>query len=446
MNPLSYGMYNQEQDPFKLVSGVVGQFNPTLGGLFGAIGDYREGNEEVAIQNLMNYAIQGLSSASSIFSTNWGGAPGSAEAEVEASEDEIKTVEREIVETHNRTQEKIADMIRAIDKKAAEVEAALKVLQEKSDEVDEQQKKLEEQKKIVDENVEILNNPDKSPEEKKTALGAIRTAGTAITNLANVVLAMTATIENQDKIVEAATQNIAEYQADAAKYIDKELKSMDEINRTTIKDENGKNIEYQQEGAQETENGTKLVMEGTTLQATPATAAAGTGMVAQGQLLIEAGQTHIQGGAANLTAIGNTLGTWGESYSTIASLTSTVGAAGTEAATTINSYMTKANLLRTSIGAWTPIQTAAEELLTKANEYEETINENFNLQFGQVNNFTPVMSTNPSGNDHSFRTNEKFEFDTKRLTLNNGELNIAGDTGDIFDIDNNLLELPGNMA
>ena len=42
--------------------------------------------------------------------------------------------------------------------------------------------------------------------------------------------------------------------------------------------------------------------------------------------------------------------------------------------------------------------------------------------------------------------NAQFSFDINRLTLNNGELNIAGDTGDIFDIDNNLLELSGNMA
>ena len=367
----------------------------------------------------MNYAIQGLSSASSIFSTNWGGAPGSAEAEVEASEDEIKTAERKIVETHNRTQEKIADMIRAIDKKAAEVEAALKVLQEKSVEVDEQQKELEEQKNIVDENVAILNDPEESPEEKKTALGAIRTAGTAITNLANVVLAMTATINEQDKIVQAATQNIAEYQADAAKYIDKELKSMDEINRTKIKGEEGKNIQYQQEGAQETAEGTQLVMEGTTLQATPATAAAGAGMVESGKSLIEAGQAHIQGGATNLTAIGQTLGTWGESYSTIARLTSTVGEAGTEAATSISNYTFEVANLNNSIGAWKNIPTAVEELNTAAYEYEGTINENFNFQVEQVNKFMPVKSTNPSGNDHSFRTNEKFEFDTKRLTLNN---------------------------
>ncbi|MBQ7125762.1 hypothetical protein IJO12_01605, partial [bacterium] len=60
---------------------------------------------------------------------------------------------------------------------------------------------------------------------------------------------------------------------------------------------------------------------------------------------------------------------------------------------------------------------------------------------------------NPNMNRHKYENynkrandNAQFSFDINRLTLNNGELNIAGDTGDIFDIDNNLLELSGNMA
>ena len=285
------------------------------------------------------------------------------------------TESAEVISTSAEIETKIKDVHRAklkeilteINKQVKIIEEAITAITELTNaEMKEEEDKLQEQKDLITSNIEILNDSEKSKEEKDAALESINGAKEAITTLGNNVLEKLATITEQtSKVANAEGEIITQ-----VGFAENEIQTaLNEVKDNTVKvtKENLKNVKYEVEGSTEEAQGTAYEAAAASLTGVSTftmgvTAGKAIELQKKAVEYLTAGAEHIGGAATNMTALSTELGKMGKDYAEIASDVQIVGSVLTKSQALIVQYGAAATGAITSIGSWNNLDNGKLEL------------------------------------------------------------------------------------
>lgn len=338
-----------------------------------------EGNDEqkaAAIKNIVSGLMDMLTKLGT-------GEAAKANKEVRENDKKARELDSKANEVAQTTESKVQDIVSQIAQNTSDITKALETIQELGGDkgaVAEAQAQLEEQLAVVEENQKILNNKDAKPEEKQAALQAITGAAAIINGLVESVMDMQSKIQEQNGVVETASNNVAGLVGNAAEVVTTGIQNI----QSNIQAGQGlfaKETAGATTGAINEVTGNAATSAGQALSSNVATSSMGAKLLKTGADQSMAGQTRIQGSAANLAALTKTIGQMGSDLSSVANFTNSVGQVAGGVSDLVGQYDAALPAVITATGSWTQVADANAQLEQAIAEYagQESETQQFNF-------------------------------------------------------------------
>lgn len=311
----------------------------------------------------------------------------SAKAQKEVSRNTKKSddLDNKVDETANDIEEQVKEIVGNIGTEVSSINNALEEIEKlggeegKSGELAEIQEELQKQLEIIDENKEIVNDGVSSTEAKQAALDKILEASGVISNLVVSVQEIQEKINEQNEIVENASENVSNLVTDSVNVIEGGAEALASL-QTTAAGQIATNTKSATVGTADETAGASLVASGSATSWVPIFGqTASQKAILTGQDLLRAGATRISGSAQNIASISKTIGTMGQTFTKFNDYLGSVSNAGTECADLVGSYGTITESLITATGSWTAIaqeNTVLEKEVDNAREKLSLNNDN----------------------------------------------------------------------
>lgn len=338
-----------------------------------------EGNDEqkaAAIKNIVSGLMDMLTKLGT-------GEAAKANKEVRENDKKARELDSKANEVAQTTESKVQDIVSQIAQNTSDITKALETIQELGGDkgaVAEAQAQLEEQLAVVEENQKILNNKDAKPEEKQAALQAITGAAAIINGLVESVMDMQSKIQEQNGVVETASNNVAGLVGNAAEVVTTGIQNI-QSNILAGQGLFAKETAGATTGAINEVTGNAATSAGQALSSNVATSSMGAKLLKTGADQSMAGQTRIQGSAANLAALTKTIGQMGSDLSSVANFTNSVGQVAGGVSDLVGQYDAALPAVITATGSWTQVADANAQLEQAIAEYagQESETQQFNF-------------------------------------------------------------------
>ena len=320
-----------------------------------------------------------------------------ANKEVNKNNKAASDVENGAKEVATKTKADIEKLAGDIASNTSNISSALSEIEKLSgnqEDLETIQKAVEKQIEIIEENLKILNDTSSTPEAKQNALGEIKQCNSDIASLVNEITFLSKenqdAIQEQNKIVEASTNNIA---------------SLIEKSVSTISNGTVDLQSYIQTAGQQIVTNTTSSTTGASNEIIGAKATAigsmpfnfaGAKFIQIGADQTSAGGTRIAGATKNISTLTKAIGTMGSDITNIIGSTENIQGVGAGATELVGQYQTKLNSIITATGSWSQIVEANNELTEAISTYEGSLEET------------------SKGNEKE-QNNKKLEFDTQKF-------------------------------
>ncbi len=335
-----------------------------------------DGQKAAAITNIVNGLMDMLTKLGT-------GEAAKANKEVRENDKKVRELDSKANEAVQNTESKVQEIVNQIAQNTSDITKALETIQELGGDkgaVAEAQAQLEEQLAVVETNQKILNDKDAKPEEKQAALQAITGAAAIINGLVESVMDMQSKIQEQNGVVETASNNVAGLVENAAEVVTTGIQNV----QSNIQSGQGlfaKETTTATTGAINEATGKAATSAGQALSSNFVTASQGAKLIMTGSDQSMAGQTRIQGSAANLAALTKSIGQMGSDLSSVANFTNSIGQVAGGVSDLVGQYDAALPSVITATGSWTQVADANAQLEQAIAEYagQESETQQFNF-------------------------------------------------------------------